>query len=131
MNTAAIAKALRDLADAIDQPAQGSSAPPRPLAPVDLPPSFDDLPPEDEYRPVAAAVQHQEQRVQQIVQQDAALGVCPTHGTAWTVKPGGVSKAGKSYNAFWKCSGKNADDTYCNLKPTKVWADTHPIRDAA
>lgn len=130
MNTAAIAKALRDLADAIDQPAAGSA--PRPLSPVAPPAWMDDAPPlEDEYRPVAAAVQHQQQRGAQIVAQDAALGVCPAHGTAWTVKAGGVSAAGKSYNAFWKCSGKNPDDTYCKLKPTKVWADTHPIRDAA
>ena len=57
----------------------------------------------------------------------AALGVCPAHRTAWTVKQGGTSKNGKPYRAFWKCSGKNDDGSYCNLKPVKAWADTHPI----
>lgn len=130
MNTRAIAKALRDLADAIDEPGAGGSAP-RPIAPASLPPDFDELPPDDGYAPVTQAVTAQVQRGQQIAQQDAALGVCPVHGTAWTVKAGGVSAAGKPYNAFYKCSGKMPDDTYCKQKPTKVWADTHPIRDAA
>ena len=131
MNTAAIAKALRDLADAIDQPAAGA-VPPRPLSPVAPPAWMDDLPPlEDEIAPVVQAVNNQAQRGAQIVAQDAALGVCPVHGTAWTVKAGGVSAAGKPYSSFYKCSGKMPDDTYCKQKPTKVWADTHPIRDAA
>ena len=122
-----ISAGIAELAMALDQP--GSTVTPRAAA---APAPYEQSPFDaDEYTPVARAVQHQEQRGAQIAQQDAALGVCPTHGTAWTVKPGGVSKAGKSYNAFWKCSGKNADDTFCNLKPTKVWADTHPIRDAA
>ena len=58
---------------------------------------------------------------------NAALGVCPTHRTAWTVKQGGISKAGKPYSAFYKCSGKNDDGSYCSQKPVKAWADSHPI----
>jgi hypothetical protein len=57
---------------------------------------------------------------------NAALGVCPKHRTAWTVKAGGISKNGKPYPAFWKCSQRDADG-YCNEKPTKAWADSHPI----
>lgn len=57
---------------------------------------------------------------------NAALGVCPTHRTAWTVKQGGISKAGKPYSAFWKCSQKDADG-YCPQKPVKAWTDSHPI----
>jgi hypothetical protein len=56
----------------------------------------------------------------------AALGVCPVHRTAWTVKDAGVGKNGKPYKAFWKCSGKT-DGVYCNEKPVKAWQDTHPI----
>lgn len=65
------------------------------------------------------------------VQQPAAngipLGACPVHRTAWTVKAGGISKNGKPYPAFYKCSGKNDDGTYCDQRPTKAWADSHPI----
>jgi hypothetical protein len=58
---------------------------------------------------------------------NAALGVCPVHRTAWTVKDAGISKNGKPYRAFWKCSERD-EDGYCNEKPTKAWADSHPIR---
>ena len=119
MNTTAIAKALRDLADAIEQPSSvpapvgrvAGVAPPAPATP------YDENPFDKEYaapKPV----------------QDAALGVCPVHGVAWTVKAGGVSKAGKSYSAFYRCAEKTGD-AYCDQKPTKVWQDTHPIREAA
>jgi hypothetical protein len=84
-------------------------------------PNFDELPPEgfdDAPRSAPAPA-------------GDALGLCPVHRTAWTVKAGGVSKAGKPYNAFWKCSGKNSDNTYCDQKPVKVWADSHPIGAAA
>jgi hypothetical protein len=51
---------------------------------------------------------------------------CPEHGIPWTVKPGGTSRAGKAYNAFWKCDGKT-NGSYCNQKVPKAWADAHPI----
>jgi hypothetical protein len=70
--------------------------------------------------PAPAARPLQEQHVA------AALGVCPVHRTAWTVKDAGVGKNGKPYKAFWKCSGKT-DGVYCNEKPVKAWQDTHPI----
>ena len=57
------------------------------------------------------------------------LGQCPTHQKNWTVKEGGVSKAGKSYNAFWKCGEKDESTRsgYCDKKPVKAWVDSHPI----
>ena len=103
---------------AIEQPAAGgakSSPPPTSPAPVD----FDDLPPltdaDAPYEPQAAETPDK-----------APLGVCPVHRTAWTVKAGGISKNGKPYKPFWKCSGKT-DGAYCNEKPTKAWSDSHPI----
>ena len=58
----------------------------------------------------------------------APLGLCPKHGIPWTVKAGGVSKAGKSYKAFWKCDSKDADEErgYCQQKPEFGWVKTHP-----
>lgn len=93
-------------------------------------PSFDELPPDDEYTPAVAAVEQVTQRIAVADQQDAALGKCPVHGVPWTVKAGGTSKAGKPYKAFWKCAEKTGD-AFCDQKPTKVWQDTHPIREAA
>ena len=56
---------------------------------------------------------------------DTALGRCPVHLKAWTVKAGGVSKNGRSYRAFWKCSERDADG-FCNEKPIPAWANSHP-----
>ena len=55
------------------------------------------------------------------------LGRCPTHGTAWTIKPAGTSKAGKAYSAFCRCNEQDANG-YCSQKPVKGWAEAHPIR---
>ena len=130
MNTKRIAQAYEKIAEGyaelalaygdIDQPAAGGGVPPqRAPAPVD---DYDDLPPilDDYGKPVEAAPQAAEKP------QNTALGQCPTHRTAWTVKAGGISKNGKPYKPFWKCSGKT-DGNYCNEKPTKAWADSHPI----
>jgi hypothetical protein len=100
--------------EAIEQPAAGSGAPPPARsAPADYDedPSalFDDAPQAAE-TPSAAP-----------------LGACPAHRTAWTVKAGGISKNGKPYPPFWKCSGKNDDGSYCNLKPEPGWSKAHPI----
>lgn len=57
---------------------------------------------------------------------NTALGVCPVHRTAWSVKDAGIGKNGKPYKAFWKCGGKT-DGVYCNQKPVKAWQDSHPI----
>jgi hypothetical protein len=51
-------------------------------------------------------------------------GACPDHGIPWTLKPAGVSKAGKAYDAFWKCDGKT-DGEFCRNKPTKAWQARH------
>jgi hypothetical protein len=58
------------------------------------------------------------------------LSECPVHFRPWEVKEGGISKAGKPYNAFWKCNGKNDDGSYCSKKPTKEWAQAHPAERA-
>ena len=61
-------------------------------------------------------------------QPNTALGKCPKHGIPWTVKEGGVSKAGKSYGPFWKCNEKDASEErgYCAQKPDYGWVKTHP-----
>ena len=61
-----------------------------------------------------------------------ALGLCPKHRVAWTVKAGGVSKAGKSYAAFWKCNEKDPSEErgYCQQKPDFGWVRTHPPEQA-
>jgi hypothetical protein len=49
----------------------------------------------------------------------AGPGDCPVHRVPFTFKEGGVSKAGKPYDGFWKCGEKNADDTYCTQRPPR------------
>jgi hypothetical protein len=110
--------ALGELAEAL---AENGTAPVS-AAPVALPPlAAEDFPPfaPVDYEPVG------------IPASDPVLSVCPNHGTPWTVKAAGVSKAGKPYQAFFKCDGKNADGTYCSKKPTREWADAHAARLAA
>jgi hypothetical protein len=121
MNRTAAANALNKIAEGIVELGLALEDIPRPVA-VDAPlPSFDELPPEGfDDAPRSAPAPSGD-----------PLGLCPVHRTAWTVKAGGVSKAGKPYQAFWKCSGKNSDNTYCDQKPVKVWADSHPIGAAA
>jgi len=86
-------------------------------------PSFDELPPEGfGVGPV--------DEIPMKPQVDAGLGKCPVHGISWTIKEGGMSRNGKPYKAFWKCSEKDGD-TFCNEKPQKIWADTHPAERAA
>jgi hypothetical protein len=120
-----ISEGFAMLALAIEQPAAGgakSSPPPTSPAPVD----FDDLPPltDADYGDPDAIEQAAPRAAEK--PQNTALGACPVHRTGWTVKAGGISKNGKPYKAFWKCSGKT-EDGYCNEKPTKAWADSHPI----
>ena len=49
---------------------------------------------------------------------------CPEHDIRWTLKPAGTSKAGKAYDAFWKCDGKT-DGEFCKAKPSKAWQARH------
>lgn len=123
MNTKRIAQAYEKIAEGfaalalaygdIEQPAAGPSS--RPAPADDFPPLTDaDAPYEDAPRAAEKPA-------------GAALSSCPVHRTAWTVKAGGISKAGKPYQPFWKCSGKNDDGSYCNEKPTPGWSKAHPI----
>jgi hypothetical protein len=105
---------------AIDSVGVGGGVPPR-SAPAPAATLDDDLPPLlDDYGAPVDAPQAAEKP------QNAALGVCPDHRTAWTVKAGGISKNGKPYSAFWKC-GEKTDGEYCKQKPTPGWAKAHPI----
>lgn len=52
-------------------------------------------------------------------------GTC-SHGQAWSLKPGGVSKAtGKPYNPFWAASHKAPDGSWCKDKPSAKWVAAH------
>ncbi len=56
-----------------------------------------------------------------------AGGACPKHGTGWTQRPGGVSKAtGKPYAPFWTCTEKDASG-FCKQKPSIQWLKENPI----
>jgi hypothetical protein len=124
MNRARVTRAYEKIAEgyaelalafADEQPAAGAGvpSPAQVPAPVDFP---DDLPPPTGWDEPGAAE----------TAEKAPLGVCPTHRTAWTVKAGGISKNGKPYSAFWKCSAKDGD-VFCKQKPTPGWAKAHPI----
>jgi hypothetical protein len=55
--------------------------------------------------------------------QELGEGTC-SHGEAWSLKPGGVSKAtGKPYQAFWAASHKigGAQGAWCKEKPAQGW----------
>jgi hypothetical protein len=95
---------------------------PRPLAPADDGGSFEEDPQfAVDYEPRGVNVQ--EQHVNNV------LSKCPKHDRPWEIKPAGVSKAGKSYGAFYKCGAKDPDTRsgYCDKKPVKAWLDAHPI----
>lgn len=55
---------------------------------------------------------------------DDEADACPEHNLRWTLKPAGTSKAGKAYDAFWKCDGRTNDE-FCKAKPTKAWQARH------
>ena len=86
---------------------------------IDIPdgvvPSVDyaDVPAEPEY--IAAALTALPQYDADVRVTPVAQGApgCPTHG-AMTRFPAGVNKAGKPYNASWRCTAKD-----CPTKP--VW----------
>jgi hypothetical protein len=127
-----IAEGYAELALAMaDDTGAGAAVPPR-SAPA---PYDDDLPPltDSDYEPnpdlVAAAGPGVAPRAAE-KPQNAALGMCPVHRTAWTVKAGGISKNGNPYRPFWKCSAKD-ENGYCNEKPVKAWEDAHPASQAA
>jgi hypothetical protein len=57
-------------------------------------------------------------------------GECSRHRTAWVLKPGGTSKAGKPYAAFWSCGAKD-DYGWCKDKPSLAWLAKNPAEAAA
>ena len=64
--------------------------------------------------------------------QNTALGKCPKHGVPWRAKPPGTSRNGNPYPAFWSCPEKDESEQrgYCQQKPDKGWAKTHPPEQA-
>ena len=49
-----------------------------------------------------------------------SIPVCQIHNKPMTLKPAGVSKTtGKPYPAFWSCSERMPDGSFCKFKPTK------------
>lgn len=52
-----------------------------------------------------------------ISQAQTPVPMCGIHGTPMTLKPAGVSKAGRAYPAFYSCGQKNADQTFCKFRP--------------
>jgi hypothetical protein len=130
MNTHKIAQALNslllalgELSEALEQPegderaqARAATVPAGTPSPTDLPPSFEELPPDDWADPLAAKIEAIPERI------GGDGGVCPDHGLAWDVVPGGISKrTGKKYTAFWHCPSFN-----CKQKPERDWQDAHP-----
>ena len=49
----------------------------------------------------------------------AGPGDCPVHHVPFTWKEGGVSKAGKPYDGFYKCGEKNPDGSFCTQRPPR------------
>lgn len=51
-------------------------------------------------------------------------GAACSHGTPWTLKPGGIAKAtGKPYAPFYAASHKAPDGTWCREKPSAGWVN--------
>jgi hypothetical protein len=112
-------------ATAVQPEAKAGAVPPLPLAPAgNLPPSFEELPPEEMF---AESINPQETRP---VLSDAGLGYCPVHRKPWGIKAAGVSKAGQPYDAFYKCVERDGN-TFCKEKPGHAWRDSHPIQSGA
>jgi len=114
---AAVRKVAEGLFEAADALFEGSDAAAPVLAApvaVSAQPEFPPFTPEESYEAVPLPAD------------SPGLGRCPSHNLAWTVKEAGVSKMGKAYSSFWKCDGKT-DGVYCNKKPTRAWADAHPL----
>jgi hypothetical protein len=48
----------------------------------------------------------------------ANVPICQIHNVPMNLKPAGVSKTtGKAYPAFWACSERLADGSFCKYKP--------------
>ena len=97
-------------------PERGTQTPYRAAAPVSVPqiakPETSGVLSDDEQVMAKAAM---------LFVQNATDGSC-SHGEAWQLKPGGVSKAsGKPYQPFWAASHKAPDGSWCKEKPSIRW----------
>ena len=97
-------------------PERGTQTPYRAAAPVSVPQIA---------KPEASAVLSDDEQVMakaaMLFVQNATDGSC-SHGEAWSLKPGGVSKAsGKPYQPFWAASHKAPDGSWCKEKPSIRW----------
>ena len=97
-------------------PERGTQTPYRAAAPVSVPQIA---------KPEASAVLSDDEQVMakaaMLFVQGATDGSC-SHGEAWQLKPGGVSKAsGKPYQSFWAASHKAPDGSWCKEKPSIKW----------
>lgn len=121
---------------AIEPPAHAGEAPVRSSAEVspssvghpapELPPSFEDLPPEESEAPARGERNYRGADPATAVS-DVSLGYCPDHKTPWTIQPAGVSRTtGEPYDSFWKCAEKT-DGKRCQRKPYRAWQDSHKI----
>lgn len=117
MNTPQVAAALNTISMAFAELAEALSDG---TAPVLARPVARQEPPEELFPPS----EYEDLPVAATPQNEPVLSRCPFHDRAWTVKEAGISKAGKPYNAFWKCDAKDGD-VYCPRKPVKAWADAH------
>ena len=82
------------------------------VAPAPQPGSSGVTPTPDDQRLVRAAMDFA----------SSATGGSCSHGQAWSLKPGGISKAtGKPYNPFWAASHKAPDGGWCKDKPSAKW----------
>lgn len=65
-----------------------------------------------------------------IFAENTADGAC-SHGEAWSLKPGGISKAsGKPYQPFWAASHKAPDGSWCKEKPSIKWIASQKVEPA-
>ena len=97
-------------------PERSTQTPYRAAAPVSVPQIA---------KPEASAVLSDDEQVMakaaMLFVQGATDSSC-SHGEAWSLKPGGVSKAsGKPYQPFWAASHKAPDGSWCKEKPSIRW----------
>ena len=97
-------------------PDKGTQTPYRAAAPVSVPQIA---------KPEASTVLSDDEQVMakaaMLFVQGATDGAC-SHGEAWSLKPGGVSKAsGKPYQPFYAASHKTSDGGWCKEKPSIRW----------
>lgn len=107
---------------------RGTSSPrPAPAPrPAVLPPSAGSVPEEPDY--LREAIGHDAPtapRTAREAEEQSEGAFCPDHGVAWVLKPGGTSKAGRKYDAFWTCPAKVTP--FCNRKPDPKWVAMHEV----